>query len=364
MALRSSSSARAITAAVFATLSVALVAGCSDGEDASSGASGNTSGSGGSAGVSANGGAGGTVASGGAGGAVSSGGAGGASGGAGGASGGAGGGGGASASGGSGGGAGDGGMDGTDAGMTGGTGGGVSVPPGKACHSTADFTPKTDDLWIATTGNDGNPGTESSPKNSLTAAISAWSSGKTIWVMPGTYPYAAPISLSTTASAEGPLRISGVSGGAMPVLDFSSEPRATNNNGQRGLQLSGSFIHLRYLEIKEAADNCIYVTGTDNTLEWLSVHECQDTGVQLSNGAANNKVLNVDSYLNADPGGRGGVRPQHTGSITGLDDSLAQAMNAPRAANGDRPANRDLCVGSEEGRGGYESRSRWATAPC
>jgi hypothetical protein len=89
----------------------------------------------------------------------------------------------------------------------------------------------------------------------------------------------------------------------MPVFDFSSEPRATNNDGVRGFQLSGSYVHLRYLEIKKAADNCVYVTGSNNTLEWLSVHECQDTGVQLSNGAASNKVLNVDSYLNADPTG-------------------------------------------------------------
>ncbi len=89
----------------------------------------------------------------------------------------------------------------------------------------------------------------------------------------------------------------------MPVFDFGSEPRATNNDGQRGFQISGSYLHLRYLEIEAAADNCLYVTGSNNTLEWLSVHECQDTGVQLSNGAANNKVLNVDSYLNADPTG-------------------------------------------------------------
>jgi hypothetical protein len=94
-----------------------------------------------------------------------------------------------------------------------------------------------------------------------------------------------------------------VTGGAKPVIDFSGEARATNNDGQRGLQISGTYVHLRYLEIKKAADNCLYVTGSNNTLEWLSVHECQDTGVQVSSGAASNKILNVDSYLNADPTG-------------------------------------------------------------
>ena len=137
----------------------------------------------------------------------------------------------------------------------------------------------------------------------LTAAMAAWSAGKTIWVKPGDYAYSEAIKLSQRATADAPLRISGVEPGEMPVFDFSGEPRSSGNGGQRGLELSGAFTHLRYLELKSAADNCVYVTGTDNTLEWLRVHECQDTGVQLSNGAANNKVLNVDSYLNADPSG-------------------------------------------------------------
>jgi hypothetical protein len=188
---------------------------------------------------------------------------------------------------------------------TGGTtapGGNTSV--GKACHSMADWTAKSGDLWISPSGSDSNAGTEASPKKSLTAAISAWSSGKTIWVTPGTYAYATPVNLSTTATSGGPLRISGVPGGAKPVFDFSGEPRATNtNNGTRGFQISGSYLHLRFLEVEKAADNCLYVTGSNNTLEWLSVHECQDTGVQVSNGAASNKILNVDSYLNADPTG-------------------------------------------------------------
>jgi hypothetical protein len=182
---------------------------------------------------------------------------------------------------------------------TGGQTGGV----GRACHSTADWTPQSGDIWISPSGDDSNDGTEASPKKNLTAAISAWSSGKTIWVKPGTYAYAAPINLSTKATSSGPLRISGVTGGAKLVFDFSSEPRATNNDGIRGFQISGSYVHLRYLEIAKASDNCVYVTGASNTLEWLSVHECQDTGVQVSSGAASNKILNVDSYLNADPTG-------------------------------------------------------------
>jgi hypothetical protein len=192
----------------------------------------------------------------------------------------------------------------TSAGGTTSTGGASSTGRGgKACHSTADWTPKSDDIWISPGGNDSNTGAEASPKKNLTAAISAWAPGKTIWVTGGTYAHNAAITISTKATSSGPLRISGVTGGAKPVFDFSSEPRATNNNGVRGFQISGAYVHLRYVEVAKAADNGVYVTGSNDTIEWLSVHECQDTGVQVSNGAASNKLLNIDSYLNADPTG-------------------------------------------------------------
>lgn len=184
-----------------------------------------------------------------------------------------------------------------------GTGGASTGSGGKACNSTSDWAPQASDLWIAPTGNDSNPGTEASPKKNLTAAITAWSAGKTIWVMPGTYSYTAHVAISASGTAASMLRISGVTGGAKPVIDFASEPRATNNDGERGLQISGSYVHLRYLELKKAADNCIYLTGSNSVMEWLTIHECQDTGLQVSSGAANNKILNVDSYLNADPTG-------------------------------------------------------------
>lgn len=180
---------------------------------------------------------------------------------------------------------------------------GPVITTGRPCHSSADWSPQSGDLWISPSGSDTNAGLEASPKQTLSAALSAWSAGKTIWIMPGRYPYSAPISIATKGTSTEPLRISGVPGGAKPVFDFSGESRAGNNDGQRGFQISGSYVHLHYLEIAKASDNCVYVTGSNNTLEWLNVHECQDTGVQLSNGAASNKVLNVDSYLNADPGG-------------------------------------------------------------
>ena len=52
------------------------------------------------------------------------------------------------------------------------------------------------------------------------------------------------------------------------------------------------------LEIINAGDNGIYMEGSNNTLQSLWVHNNQDAGVQLSNGAAYNTLTNITSYYN------------------------------------------------------------------
>jgi hypothetical protein len=132
---------------------------------------------------------------------------------------------------------------------------------------------------------------------SLAAAIGK-ASGKTVWVKAGTYAINETVKLAGSN-----VRISGITSGAMPVLDFSgsTQPSGAGNNGAKGITVSGSKYHLRYLELKKAGDNCIYVTGADNQFEWLDMHECADTGLQISSGGAGNKVINCDSHLHKDP---------------------------------------------------------------
>jgi hypothetical protein len=71
--------------------------------------------------------------------------------------------------------------------------------------------------------------------------------------------------------------------------------------------MRANYWHLRYLEIKEASDSCIHLSGSHNLLERLDVHDCGDTGIQLSKWSrylpAHNRIMNCDSYLNADNSG-------------------------------------------------------------
>jgi hypothetical protein len=83
------------------------------------------------------------------------------------------------------------------------------------------------------------------------------------------------------------------------LLDFSSMPVGSSN---RGIRLSGSYWHIKGLSIKGAGDNGMNISGSNDIIEYCEFFENQDSGCQLGGGAANNQIINCDSYYNVDPG--------------------------------------------------------------
>jgi hypothetical protein len=201
------------------------------------------------------------------------------------------------------------------------------------------------DQWVSPEGDDANPGTKEKPLKNLQMAVIKAPSGSTIWMMAGTHSYEARISIRSATvglnvpggqwttpnitemaldgTAEKPTRIVGVEG-TRPVLDFSLQKKRLQTEfvalgnivnsvltaaqrNSRGIALNVQYWHLKNLEIKDAADNCIYVAGSNNVIEDVIVHHCGDTGIQitglessLSWVPSHNKVINCDSYLNID----------------------------------------------------------------
>ncbi|MGD8914879.1 MAG: right-handed parallel beta-helix repeat-containing protein, partial [Candidatus Thiodiazotropha sp.] len=82
-----------------------------------------------------------------------------------------------------------------------------------------------------------------------------------------------------------------------PMLDFSAMSESGSN---RGLKLQGDYWHIYGIDVRKAGDNCLYITGSNNLIEFSTFSECADTGVQLAKGASDNLIKNVDSYYNAD----------------------------------------------------------------
>lgn len=227
-------------------------------------------------------------------------------------------------------------------GGTAGTGGTTST------GGTTTTTPAEGDQWVSPTGDDANPGTETKPLKNLQTAVGRAQPGTTIWMMAGTHAYSARIGIKSTKVTLGlggntetapavpnakdglagnPTKIVGVPG-SRPVIDFlpqkdkvdalgkaecSSGPNGsatamtTHRNNARGISIYAEYWQLKNLEIKNAADNCIYIAGSYNTVEDVVIHDCGDTGLQITGSEGDtsyapsyNKIINCDSYLNID----------------------------------------------------------------
>jgi len=153
--------------------------------------------------------------------------------------------------------------------------------------------------FVSTAGSDTNSGTILSPFATITMAISVAVPGDTMYVRGGTYLLTATISIGSSKSgtAGAWYHLYAYPGDSVrPLLDFSGEPF-----GSRGIYLRAGYWHIRGFDVRGAGDNGILISGSYNIIEFCTVSENQDTGLQLGGGASNNRIINCDSYFNRDP---------------------------------------------------------------
>ncbi len=162
------------------------------------------------------------------------------------------------------------------------------------------------EFWVGPNGSDTAAGTQAAPFKTLTPAHARVTAGGTIWLLSGTNMLTTKWDVTKSGTAAAHIRVQAVAGGARPVLDFSAQAFSSSN---RGIEVSGDYWEFRGFEIQNAGDNCIAVDGSNNTFDQLVIHGCRDTGLQITASssdatndakAANNLVLNCDSYENND----------------------------------------------------------------
>lgn len=176
-----------------------------------------------------------------------------------------------------------------------------------------------DEIWCAPDGDDATAdGSEENPFYDLQKAVDIAQPGDRIWMKAGTYIYDKRININDrNGEADKMIEVFGKGGQA--VLDFSGMPyHAHSNNPYQGVRLTSSYWHFKNIDITNASDNGMLIErnkptggsasdiinrtqdGHDNIIEMCNFYRNGDTGLQMKNLAANNKVINCDSYLNCD----------------------------------------------------------------
>ena len=167
------------------------------------------------------------------------------------------------------------------------------------------------DLYVSPSGKSTAAGTQNAPMDLLTA-INSISAGYTIWMEEGTYKayelYGAPIVIAESNSgAEGAYKtISSIKGGTV-TIDFSGMAELGSN---RGIVLDGSYWHFYDIDICNAGDNGMLLSGDNNIIELCQFYANHDSGLQISryNTSAdtidlwpsNNLILNCTAFDNKD----------------------------------------------------------------
>jgi Right handed beta helix region/Secretion system C-terminal sorting domain len=163
-------------------------------------------------------------------------------------------------------------------------------------------------MYVSPTGNASLNGQDINNPTTLTHATSllttSTTTAVTIYLRGGTYTMTAGISLAASRSgtAANIKNLFAYPGDARPVLDFSSMSRATTTiTGVRGVSFSPSYWCIKGVDFFNASDNGMFMGGSNNKVENCYFYENQDTGLQLGSTAANNQIINCDSYYNVDP---------------------------------------------------------------
>ncbi len=173
-------------------------------------------------------------------------------------------------------------------------------------------------LYVAPNGSDSNAGTTiDQPLFSLSKAAAMVGPGSTIYMRGGTYYYTATVSLAATGTAGQPIQVLAYNG-EKPILNYQNWHPATETlrGAARGIKVeqSARYWYLKGLEICYAPDNGVKCEGGHTTFEQCVFHHNGDSGLQIGlnkedytvnpdpeNLAAYTRVINSDSYRNADP---------------------------------------------------------------
>jgi Right handed beta helix region/Protein of unknown function (DUF1565) len=158
------------------------------------------------------------------------------------------------------------------------------------------------EYYVATTGSDSNPGTQTSPFATLTKGASAAGPGDTVYIRGGTYNPSDGFTFSKSGTSDTNRIKYWAYPGEVPVFDFSKA-----SGHPDGFTVTGSWLHFKGIEIcnlteDTSAINAIVISKASNDImELMNTHHNQGSGIFISHGSGGHLFLNCDSHDNYDP---------------------------------------------------------------
>lgn len=151
-------------------------------------------------------------------------------------------------------------------------------------------------IFVSPNGSDLNSGTIDNPLLTITRAMDIVQPNDIIYLRGGIYYYNSTIKTLKSGEENKEIKLWAYEN-EKPIIDFTNQPVSTSS---RGFYINKNYWHFKGLEIRGAKDNGIYITGSYNKIENCSIHNCCDSGLQISGGGSYNLVINCDSYKNFD----------------------------------------------------------------
>lgn len=170
-------------------------------------------------------------------------------------------------------------------------------------------TTRAAQFYISPTGNNFSNGSLASPWATFDFAIDNIDPGDTLFVRGGSYNLNSRIQIRSNegGTSTNPVNIWAYDN-ETPILDFGMMSNSSwGQSSGRGIQIDdgADWLHIKGLTIQNARDNGIWSGANNGIFEQTVTRWNGDSGLQLSGFAANNLILNADSYENYDPSNNG-----------------------------------------------------------
>lgn len=146
-----------------------------------------------------------------------------------------------------------------------------------------------DAIYVATTGNDSNAGTQASPYKTLAKALTAVQAGRTVYVRAGTYATVNQV-INAMGTASNRITISAYPGEKV-ILDASGGNLSLTGSI---VDIKGSYITFSGFELRNSSGRAMTMTGTGNVVSNNIMHDVKTNG--LVDAGTNNTVDSNEFY--------------------------------------------------------------------